>query len=203
MINNKNSVDKTPTKLFFLIGLPRSGKSSFGKKWVDRKINILENNLYTENNLCTANNICVCKTKVNPRVIVCADDIRLSLGHRWNGHIEDYVHAIKMTMIKTLLQKHDVLVDGTHTTEKSIRDLLNIDNNAIPYILPTTPQICKIRATETHQEDLCPIIDRMWYNLLKLADIPLVNNISYNEINKIFTFINGMREKSYKPEIRD
>lgn len=173
-------------QLYFLIGLPRSGKSFFAKKWVDGKINILPNNIYTESGLryCTKRN--------DPRVIVCADDIRLSFGHRWNGHIEHIVHATKITMIKTLLIKHDVLVDGTHTTERSIKALLDIDNNAIPYILNTSVAECKKRAKETNQEDLYPIIDKMANQLLILND-------SYGIHNNI----NSWRTRIYKPEIRD
>lgn len=151
-------------QLYFLIGLPRSGKSSFAQKWVENNINIVRNNCYTENK-------CSCYSKKNktPRVIVCADDIRLACGHRWNGYIESYINATKLIMIRALLKKHDVLVDGTHTTTKSIIELLNIDKNAIPYIITTFPDECKIRAKATNQEDLYPIIDRMYTQLEELA----------------------------------
>lgn len=180
-------------KLYFLIGLPRSGKSSFSKKWVEDKINILENNIYTENKNCYCQNL-------NPRVIVCADDIRLALGHRWNGLVEPYVNATKLTMIRTLLQKHDVLVDGTHTTERSIRELLDINKDAIPYYIPTSPEECKKRAKETNQKDLYPIIDRMYNQIVELA-----NDETYysSMIVEIMDKIDNMRHNIYPPEIRD
>lgn len=128
-------------KLYFLMGLPRSGKSSWAQSWIEEKPG---------------------------RVIVCADDIRLACGHRWNSHIESYISSSKELMIKTLLQKHDVLVDGTHTTENNIRKLLQIDHNAQPIFINTHPEVCKKRAKQTNQEDLYPIIVRMQYNFQNL-----------------------------------
>jgi predicted kinase len=172
-------------KLYFLIGLPRSGKSFFAQKFLNYKINILNNNCYTENKPC-------CVLNLNPRAIVCADDIRLALGHRWNSYTEEFVNAIKIVMIRTLLKKHDVLVDGTHTTERSIRELLNIDKTAIPFVIRATCEECKKRAKATNQEDLYPIIDRMYNQLCSLDG-------DYG----IYQTIDSWRDKTFLPEIRD
>lgn len=179
-------------KLYFLIGLARSGKSTFAQKWLNQEIDIVDNSLFI-----TKSKNFMTHRIYTPRTIVCADDIRLSLGHRWNGHIEPFVNAIKLTMIKTLLYKHDVLVDGTHTTTKSILELLNIDRDALPFVIYTNPQICKQRAKETNQEDLYPIIDRMYFQLLEMSQC------EYIKINNIVKVIDELRDKVKSTVIRD
>ena len=126
--------------LYFTIGLSRSGKSTFAAKWQQEKSDV-------------------------PRVVVCADKIRLTLGNRYNSAVEQYVFAIKHTMIKTLLMDYEVLVDGTHTTKKSIIELLKINIDAWPIFIDTSPEECKKRAIDTKQEDLIPVIDRMYTNI--------------------------------------
>lgn len=127
-------------QLFATIGLPRSGKSTFCKEWVAAQPG---------------------------RVCVCADDIRLSLGHRFNTHVEPFVKVIKETMIKTLLRKHDVIVDGTHTKKDSVVELLLLDINTKFYYIDEPHWICVRRAQDTGQSDLVPIIYRMHNNLLR------------------------------------
>jgi len=120
--------------LYFTVGLPRSGKSTCCKDFLDTFDNI---------------------------AIVCADDIRLAMGHRWNPFVEPMVNAIKLTMIRTLLYKQDVIVDGTHTTKKSIMELLRINHMARPIYMKTSAEECKKRAIDSKQEDLIPVIERM------------------------------------------
>lgn len=129
--------------LTFMIGIPRSGKSTYCTEWVRGAPN---------------------------RAIVCADDIRLALhGKRFEGRAEPMVHAIKMTMIRALLNRGmNVIVDGTHTTEKSIRELLEIYPEANYVLFTTNKDECKRRAKETNQEDLYPVIDRMDLQLQNL-----------------------------------
>jgi hypothetical protein len=54
-----------------------------------------------------------------------------------------------------------VLVDGTCTTEYSIRDMFKIDEHAQHLLVNTPLNICKERAIATNQPDLLPVIDRM------------------------------------------
>ena len=129
--------------LYFCIGMPRCGKSTYCNEWVKAAPN---------------------------RAIVCADNIRLALhGQRFQSLAEGMVHAIKDIMIRSLLARGmDVIVDGTHTTESSIRDILKIDPAAIAIVFDTTAEECKRRADATNQSDLHPVIDRMGKQLAKL-----------------------------------
>ena len=104
-----------------------------------------------------------------PRVVVSGDAIRLALGHRFNTATEGFVDATKHTMIKALLQDHDVLVDGTHSKEDHILRLFEIDQDAQYYIVDTTPEICTQRAVDTNQQDLCRVIDRVYGQMRDLA----------------------------------
>lgn len=155
-------------KLYFLAGLPRSGKSTIAKSWANYEINIGKSGL-----------IYSCKQHdEQPRVIVCADDIRISLtGHRFNAYAESMVNTIKKLMIRTLLRKHDVLVDGTHTTKYSIRQILELDDKAIPIFVGTPADVCKSRAVATGQDDLVHVIDRMAANLQDLTNVVYVEQM--------------------------
>lgn len=148
--------------LSFFIKPPRSGGSIYANKWVQ---------------------------EAPGRVIVCADDLRLALtGQRWCAPIEDYVHAVKHTMIKAHLSRgFDLIIDGTHTTWSSIRKLLEIDPEAQPlwvtelfgvprdHLLHPHFQsylitVCNERAFKTDQKDLIPVIERMVNQIVVLAE---------------------------------
>lgn len=140
-------------KLICCVGATRSGKSTYCKEWVMEKPG---------------------------RVIVCADKIRLSLtGDRFNSFSEPFISAIKQVMIRTLLHDFDVIIDGTHTSIGSLKQVLQIDKNAEFLIFDTPPEVCKQRAKDTGQEDLYPVIDRMWKQLIHLKT---VNNGFQNAI---------------------
>ena len=143
-------------KLAFLVGLPRSGKSSIARQWRDGNLQFVSPRRQDEN--------------PRSRVIVCADDVRLAMGTRFNESIEDHVCSVKHTMIKSLLYEHDVLVDGTHTTPSSLLKLFNIDAEAEFYFVDTPPDICIERARFTNQEDLISPIHRLEHNLYKLTN---------------------------------
>lgn len=142
-------------KLFFLIGIPRSGKSTYCEKWVD-----------------------------NPnhkrRVIVSSDSIRMAMhGQRYEPLAETMVFAVKHIMIRSLLSKgFDVIVDGTHSTKISIQRLLEIDPNATPIFLQTPVEVCKERAIKTNQPDLIPVIDRIADNIDIIKTVGLNTFIS-------------------------
>lgn len=143
--------------LFFTIGLPRCGKSTFCKEWMKNTPQYEVSDCYFQT---------FPKERINfakNRVVVNADTIRLNLyGQRFCDVGEPFVHAVKDCMIRSLLDYgHDVLVDGTHTSEYSRKALYRIDQNAQYVLIDTPVNICKERAIECGQEDLLPVIDRM------------------------------------------
>ena len=87
-------------------------------------------------------------------------------------------------MIRTLLQKHDVISDGTSTTKGSIIALLNIDIEADYYRMDTSVEVCCDRAVKTGQSDLIPVIERMGR---QLAALPSINELR-EEVKKNQSF---------------
>lgn len=134
-----------------MIGLPRSGKTTESQAWLQDRISKFKLIDVTM-----------------PRAVVTVDNIRLALGHRYNSYVEGFVDACKHTMIRTLLYEHDVLVDDTHTTEKSICELFDINIDATYTLMPPDIKLCKEGAESTNQKDLFPIIDRMFNSLCNL-----------------------------------
>lgn len=128
-------------KLTVLIGLPRSGKSTYAQNWLK----------YGKN-----------------RVVVSEDKIRLALtGQDYCGPAEEFVHSIYYTMIKTLLMDYDVLADDTHTTVGSLRKLAVLDD--FHYEIMDTPvDVCIQRAKDTGRPYLEGVIRRLGS---QLADI--------------------------------
>lgn len=129
--------------LLYTIGLPRSGKSTICTKWANEK---------------------------PMRAIVNSDSIRLALtGKRYEPLAETMVFATKHVMIRALLERgFDVIVDGTHSTEISIKRILEIDINATVIPVFTDCSECIKRAKDTNQEDLIPSIERINNNLRML-----------------------------------
>lgn len=91
-------------ELFFTIGPPRSGKSTYCTKWANEAPN---------------------------RAIVCGDSIRQALGFEFRQETETLIQGIKDTMVRSLLNRgQDVIIDGTHSTPGSIKRIFQIDKNA-------------------------------------------------------------------------
>lgn len=131
--------------LFFTCGLPRCGKSTFANKWVSEAPN---------------------------RVIICSDNIRKALhGQRYEFLAETMVFAIKHVMIRAHLDRGmTVLVDGTHSTDISIRRLLEIDINATPlFFFNVSPNECQKRAFRDKMYDLGGAIRRINDNFAKIC----------------------------------
>jgi predicted kinase len=161
MTQNRNGKTLTPTqlqnttnelpkgKLFYTIGLARSGKSSFAKRWAQG----LED---TE--------------LEGTRCIVCRDDFRKALtGEIFNSFSENAVNALTKYAIQALLYSNsNVLIDETNTREESIYELLSIDVNAQYYLIVTDVGTCIQRAKDTNQPYLINPIQRMERNLQKL-----------------------------------
>jgi len=135
-----------------LIGLPRAGKSTFAKRW-------MEEYYRTEYGM--------------HRVVLNRDNLRLAIhGQRFKEEAENFVHAVTMAMLKALLmQDMHVLVDECNTTKDSIKGILKLDANAEFIYLDTPIEVCKQRAYASNQPDLVEagVIDRFHTNLGKLV----------------------------------
>ncbi len=124
-------------QLYFMVGLPRSGKSSLVK---------------------------TLKKEIPNLVVVSGDKIRLAVyNQRFWGPGEAMVHSIKQTMVRTLLSEgYNVLIDETNTSWKSIETIREIDSFAKYIIVDTPIADCIERAEKTGQSDLIPVIRRMY-----------------------------------------
>lgn len=138
------------SRLVALCGICRSGKSTFARSWQD---------------------------EADPdgfiRVVVNGDNVRTALhGMRYVHSAEPIVHGIYSTMIRALLlnPRLKILLDDTHTTVNSIRQVLLMDTDAEFIYIPCDVQVAKNRAVETGQQDLFPVIDRMYRNLVNLSN---------------------------------
>lgn len=155
-------------KLYFCVGLSRSGKSNLSKKWLNYE-NFIEDGQFKNSEV---------KCHIAPagnRVLVSGDEIRQALyGSNWNSLCEDYVESVKWTMVRALLNSgHTVLLDETNTSERNIRKILEIDIDAEFAFVDTKPKECHIRADESAgpycKSLLHKPIDRMVENLKDLA----------------------------------
>lgn len=138
---------KRRPRLYFTIGCARSGKSTFARRWLRRENEWLDPEHRSDG---------------YPRAVWNTDSLRLRTGgRRYSRTVEPINYTIKYYSIGALLDYgHDVLVDGTHTTEWSIRNLLQVDIDAVPLVFPTPEDECIRRAHATGQSDLVPVIQR-------------------------------------------
>jgi predicted kinase len=128
-------------KISFMIGLPRSGKSTFAEKWKNEKPN---------------------------RVVLNGDNFRYAIyNKRFQVIGEELVKSSLITAARALyISGYDVLIDETHTTTSNILSVLAIDEDATAYFIKTPSEVCKQRAIACGQEDLVPVIQRMTENLV-------------------------------------
>ncbi len=123
--------------LISMVGLPRSGKSTITKK--------LSADLSAP--------------------VVNRDSIRLALhGKRYEALAEPMVKAISLVMIRSLFGAgHQIVINDETNFSRAARDYCR-DNDKWDtcfYWVNTSAAICKERAIETNQADLCPVIDDM------------------------------------------
>lgn len=165
-------------RLYYTIGLPRSGKSSFAASWVNYG------------------------TTSNRNVVISGDSIRLAThGHRFIIEAEPTVHLHKTIALKALLlEGFNVLYDGTNSTKESQFEVWKIDEFAIPIWVPERSFIgsklwiqhiddCKQRAIESGHDDLFPAIDRI---AIQLAEL----NLNFNKYREEFEAY--LAHKKYK-----
>lgn len=125
--------------LSFTIGLARSGKSTFCRKWQSEAPN---------------------------RVVLSGDDFRYAVyGQRWIREGEEIVRSSLITAARALFRSgYDVMIDETNTTEASIRHILAISSDAVAYMIAPNLDLCVRRAHDAGHYDLPPSIARMNQN---------------------------------------
>lgn len=145
-------------QLFFTRGLPRSGKSTFARKWLTNQKYSLKDMLYDNKY----------KELYFPlrRVIVCGDDFRLATyGQEYDRSCE-FASALTMfTAIKALLKNHCVLFDETNSSEWSLRRIFEICPNAEYIDIRTEKKECLKRNNKKIAEF---VFDRIENNLLNI-----------------------------------
>ncbi len=142
-------------KLFFAVGLPRSGKSSWCRTWSYEPVCHSSLHFYSWQ---------------KPRVVVSGDDFRRAIhGHAYIKEAEGLVFASMDIAAKALLfSGFDVIIDETSTTESSILRYLRIDMDAEPVFIDTPEAVCIERALATGKEYLVGPIQRMSRQLAEL-----------------------------------
>lgn len=133
-------------KLYFTVGLARSGKSTHARNWLRER-------------------------SERPRAVVCGDDFRRAIHrHAYIPEAEGLVFATMDVAARALLLGgHDVLLDETATTEATILRYLRIDLDAQPVFVPTPEEVCIQRAIANGQEYLVNPIRRMASQLRDLT----------------------------------
>lgn len=132
-------------RLYFTVGLPRSGKSTLCKEWVKAPSD-------------------------RPRVIISGDDFRLAVyGDVYNRVGEAFVFATMDSAIRAhLIGGSDVIVDETSTTTETLMRYFLLDINAEPIFVETSEEECLLRAIATRQEYLVPVIQKLSKQMTEL-----------------------------------
>lgn len=142
--------------VYIMVGLPRSGKSTYAEKYKGNK------------------------------AIISADQLRyLVYGQRFWGPGEDMMWAIRKIALTMLMEQGiDIVIDETNTTEarrKSIIELARKHNYIIEVVVINTPkEICIERARAEGDEKIIPVIERMAEQLepISLAEVDYIYKIS-------------------------
>jgi len=132
-----------PGKLYFTVGLPRSGKTTLANKWVEDG---------------------------PKRLVFSGDTFRLAIhGLPYIKEAEGLVFSIMDVAARAmLLDGYDVLMDETASTEATILRYLNLDIDAQPMFVHTPASVCKERAVAGNRPYLVPVIDRIDKQLFQL-----------------------------------
>lgn len=150
-------------RLFFTVGLSRSGKSSWAnEKWAKYHISTLgdEARYYPHEMDCLTFN----------RVVISGDQFRRALhGSDFRIEAESTVYATMDIATRALLNSgYDVLIDETCTTEQTLLRYLRLDIDAVPIFFDATEEECIQRAIDTNKAYLVGPIKRMARQLKEL-----------------------------------
>lgn len=156
----KKTVD--PGRLYFTVGLPRSGKSVYCDLWVKKRdpetVQIIQDAMVSREFIIW-NRVPGAK----PRAIVAGDDFRHALhGHEYLVEAEGAVFTAMDLATRALLRRgHDVIVDETCTTQSTLLRYLKIDVEARPVFIDTQAEVCIERAKADGRDYLVGPIERM------------------------------------------
>lgn len=124
-------------KLYVMVALPRSGKSTYVQE------------------------------HFSDTVKVSADQLRLLIyGKRFMYKGESEVWRTREVMLKALMEQGlEIVIDETNMSKESRRGLIELAQEylyqPVAIVIKTDKEVCKRRAIETNQEDLIPVIERM------------------------------------------
>jgi hypothetical protein len=160
-------------KLFFTIGLPRSGKTDYCNRWV-------EEGHWTWHAKQGKGSTEFTIQIINARVVVGGDDFRTAIyGREFQAEAEGLTFATMDVAIRALLSRgHDVIIDETSTTKETIKRWLRIDIEAKPVYIPCSVEECKKRALTTGKPYLIPAIERMSKQLEEILLFGIENTIN-------------------------
>lgn len=147
-------------KLTFVVGLPRSGKSTYCDRWA--RYPDLEPTLVGDEEAADQP-----YKVVTPRVVIGGDDFRTALhGNAYRVEAEGTVFAMMDVAVRGLLNRgFDVIVDETCTTEQTLLRYLRIDGEAVPVFIDTPMETCIERALASDKPFLVAPIKRMAFQL--------------------------------------
>jgi predicted kinase len=155
-------------ELIIMIGIPGSGKSTIVNKIANEK----------------------------SFQVVCRDDIRMALGHKYNVRTEPHVFAITNTITRSHMERgFDIVIDETNTNLTTLSNWIDLGKEygyTIRYIIMYVDvEICKIRRGCSNGDFPVEVIDRMHLQLNSLLDgeLPIDDEI------KDITYINDKGEK--------
>lgn len=146
-------------RLYFTVGLPHSGKSTFANEWAKQAgMDVVKRDdiYYIQ----------------RPRVVIAGDDFRWALtGHEYLPHAESHVFSVMDTAALAHLRRgYDVLIDETSTSKPTLMRYLRLDPNAKPLFMEATPEICKERARKNGRDYLVRVIARLAPRLVSLQN---------------------------------
>lgn len=147
--------------LFYTVGCPHSGKSTFANDWIQGEKLPERGDQFD----------CFTVHKINkPRVVLGGDDFRSALtGHEFVLQAEGMVASCIDIAAKALLNRgFDVLIDETSSTKATLIRYYRLDINATPIFIDTSREECIRRAIANKREYLVGPINRIANQLDKI-----------------------------------